>query len=113
MLLHDDNKDILFIFNNVEAPWINSNFIFFLFLFNLAKFFLNFIGVCLHGVMIIISIKLFGIMMTSAVNSMATGGADAATNVSNLCYAMLLGGIVLVMACAKSGQWAKSILDAG
>lgn len=77
------------------------------------KFFLNFIGVCLHGVMIIISIKLFGIMMTSAVNSMATGGADAATNVSNLCYAMLLGGIVLVMACAKSGQWAKSILDAG
>lgn len=77
------------------------------------KFFLNFIGVCLHGVMIIISIKLFGIMMTSAVTSMATGGADAATNVSNLCYAMLLGGIVLVMACAKSGQWAKSVLDAG
>ena len=77
------------------------------------KFFLNFIGVCLHGVMIIISIKLFGIMMTNAVTSMATGGADAATNVSNLCYSMLLGGIVLVMACAKSGQWAKSILDAG
>jgi len=78
------------------------------------KFFLNFIGVCLHGVMIIISIKLFGIMMTNAVTTMATGsGADAATNVSNLCYSMLLGGIVLVMACAKSGQWAKSILDAG
>lgn len=77
------------------------------------KFLLNFIGVCLHGVMIIISIKLFGIMMTNAVTSMASTGADAATNVSNLCYAMLLGGIVLVMACAKSGQWAKSILDAG
>lgn len=77
------------------------------------KFFLNFIGVCLHGVMIIVAIKLFGIIMTSAVTGMAVSGADAATNVSNLCYAMLLGGIVLVMACAKSGQWAKAILDAG
>lgn len=77
------------------------------------KFFLNFIGVCLHGVMIIISIKLFGIMMTNAVTSMVSSGDDAATNIVNLCYSMLLGGIVLVMACAKSGQWAKSILDAG
>ena len=77
------------------------------------KFFLNFIGVCLHGVMIIISIKLFGIMMTNAVTSMVSSGEYAATNIVNLCYSMLLGGIVLVMACAKSGQWAKSILDAG
>ncbi|SFU89435.1 hypothetical protein [Butyrivibrio sp. M55] len=79
------------------------------------KFFLNFIGVCLHGVMIIISIKIFGLIMTGAVEAMSAnvGGADPATNVSNLCYSMLLGGIVLVMACAKSGQWAKSVLDAG
>lgn len=77
------------------------------------KFFLNFIGVCLHGVMIIISIQLFKIMMVSAVDSMGATSQDAATNITNLCYAMLLGGIVLVMACAKSGQWAKSILDAG
>ena len=77
------------------------------------KFFLNFIGVCLHGVMIIVCIRLFGIIMVSAVNSMGMSGEDPATNISNLCYSMLLGGIVLVMACAKSGQWAKSILDAG
>lgn len=79
------------------------------------KFFLNFIGVCLHGVMIIISIKIFGELMTGAVEAMSAnvGGADPATNVTNMCYALLLGAIVLVMACAKSGQWAKSVLDAG
>ena len=80
------------------------------------KFLLNFVGVCLQGVMIIVCIKIFNIIMVSAVDNMSggvgLGSGDAATNISNLCYSMLLGGIVLVMSCAKSGQWAKSVLDA-
>lgn len=76
------------------------------------KFLLNFVGVCLHGVMIMVSIKVYGLIIVSVATSMATAGSDAVASINNLCYAMLLGGIVLVMACAKSGQWAKSILDA-
>ncbi|MCR4568147.1 MAG: hypothetical protein K5769_08840 [Pseudobutyrivibrio sp.] len=77
------------------------------------KFLLNFIGVCLHGVMIMICIKVFGSIMTSIVNEELASGGDALTNINNICYQLILGGIVLVMACAKSGQWAKSVLDAG
>ena len=77
------------------------------------KFILNFVGVCLHGVMIMISIKVYGLIIVSVAKNMGSAaGSDAVASINNLCYAMLLGGIVLVMACAKSGQWAKSILDA-
>ena len=77
------------------------------------KFILSFVGVCLHGVMIIICIKLFNIIMFSIITKMNTSGADATTSVSNVCFAMLLGGVVLAMSCAKAGSWAKSVLDAG
>ena len=77
------------------------------------KFILSFVGICLHGVMIIICIKLFNIIMFSVVTKMDTAGADSTTTISNICFAMLLGGVVLAMSCAKAGSWAKSVLDAG
>ena len=79
------------------------------------KFFKNFIAVCLQGVMIIISIRIFYMIVGTALTSLitsASGGSDPATVVTELCYVMLLAGIVLVMAVAKCGSWAKSIMDA-
>lgn len=79
------------------------------------KFFKNFIAVCLQGVMIIISIRIFYMIVGTALTSLitsASGGSDQTTVVTDLCYVMLLAGIVLVMAVAKCGSWAKSIMDA-
>ena len=79
------------------------------------KFFKSFIAVCLQGVMIIICIRIFYMIVGSALTAListAIGGADATTVVSDLCYTMLMAGIVLVMAVAKCGSWAKGIMDA-
>ena len=79
------------------------------------KFFKNFIAVCLQGVMIIISIRIFYMIVGTALTSLITSasvGSDPTTVVTDLCYVMLLAGIVLVMAVAKCGSWAKSIMDA-
>lgn len=79
------------------------------------KFFKNFIAVCLQGVMIIINIRIFYMIVGTALTSLitsASGGSDPTTVVADLCYVMLLAGIVLVMAVAKCGSWAKSIMDA-
>lgn len=79
------------------------------------KFFKNFIAVCLQGVMIIISIRIFYMIVGTALTFLitsASGGSDPTTVVTDLCYVMLLAGIVLVMAVAKCGSWAKSIMDA-
>lgn len=79
------------------------------------KFFKNFIAVCLQGVMIIINIRIFYMIVGTALTSLitsASGGSDPTTVVTDLCYVMLLAGIVLVMAVAKCGSWAKSIMDA-
>lgn len=79
------------------------------------KFFKNFIAVCLQGVMIIINIRIFYLIVGTALTSLitsASGGSDPTTVVTDLCYVMLLAGIVLVMAVAKCGSWAKSIMDA-
>lgn len=79
------------------------------------KFFKNFIAVCLQGVMIIISIRIFYMIVGTALTSLitsASGGSDPTTVVTDLCCVMLLAGIVLVMAVAKCGSWAKSIMDA-
>lgn len=79
------------------------------------KFFKNFIAVCLQGVMIIISVRIFYMIVGTALTSLitsASGGSDPTTVVTDLCYVMLLAGIVLVMAVAKCGSWAKSIMDA-
>lgn len=79
------------------------------------KFFKNFIAVCLQGVLIIISIRIFYMIVGTALTSLitsASGGSDPTTVVTDLCYVMLLAGIVLVMVVAKCGSWAKSIMDA-
>ena len=79
------------------------------------KFFKNFIAVCLQGVMIINSSRIFYMIVGTALTSLitsASGGSDPTTVVTDLCYVMLLAGIVLVMAVAKCGSWAKSIMDA-
>ena len=79
------------------------------------KFFKNFAAVCLQGVMIIICIRIFYMIIGTALTSLigaAGAGTDATTIVSDLCYTMLMAGIVLVMAVAKCGSWAKGIMDA-
>ena len=79
------------------------------------KFFKNFIAVCLQGVMIIINIRIFYMIVGTALTFLitsASGGSVPTTVVTDLCYVMLLAGIVLVMAVAKCGSWAKSIMDA-
>lgn len=79
------------------------------------KFFKNFIAVCLQGVMIIVSIRIFYMIVGTALTALitaATAGSGPTTVVTDLCYTMLLAGIVLVMAVAKCGSWAKSIMDA-
>lgn len=79
-----------------------------------GKFFKAFAGICLQSLLMIISIRLFGLIMVTTINdAIATAiGTGGSTGVSDLCYTMLLGCIVLVMAVVKSGGWAKSIMDA-
>lgn len=71
------------------------------------KFFLSFAGVCLQGLFIIISIKLYATLCNDVIITNLASG-----NISDLAYNMLLGALVLIMAVVKSGSWAKSILDA-
>ena len=79
-----------------------------------AKFLRSFAAVCLQGVMMIICLRIFGMIMTNVISDSVadSAGLDAAVRVSELCYTMLLGAIVLVMSVVKCGSWAKSILDA-
>ena len=80
-----------------------------------VKFFKNFIAVCLQGVMIIICIRIFYMIVGTAITALvgtATAGTNPTTVVTDLCYTMLMAGIVLVMAVAKCGSWAKGIMDA-
>lgn len=79
-----------------------------------GKFFRSFAAICLQGVIMIVCIRIFGKIMESAITNQisAAVAAGGATGVSDLCYTMLLGCIVLVMSVVKSGGWAKSILDA-
>lgn len=72
------------------------------------KYFITFAGVCLQGLFIIISIKLYQAICTSTIIP-AIGGVTALADIS---FNMLLGALVLIMAVVKSGTWAKGILDA-
>lgn len=78
------------------------------------KFFKSFIAVCLQGVMIILSIRIFHMIVGTAITNLittSTTGTDPTTVISDLCYTMLMSGIVLVMAVSKCGSWAKGIMD--
>ena len=81
------------------------------------KFFKSFIAVCLQGVMIILSMKIFNIIIGRAVLSMVTQlnsdpSISAQMLVIEICFSMIMGAITLLLAVMKSGSWAKSILDA-
>lgn len=81
------------------------------------KFIKGFIAVCLSGLMMFMCIRLFGTIISTKFADLVTAsvasGATGSALVSDLCYDMLLFTIVLVMAVAKCGSWAKQIMDAG
>ena len=79
-----------------------------------GNFFKNFVAICLQGVMMILCLRLFGILMTTAITDgiAQAAGLEGTVAVSELCYSMLMGAIVLVMSVVKSGSWAKSIINA-
>lgn len=81
-----------------------------------GKFFRSFASVCLQGVMMILCMKIFGILMNSAVTEMiqdaVDSGAEASVIISDLSFTMLMAAIVLCLSLARCGQWAKNILDA-
>ncbi|WP_298203017.1 hypothetical protein [Desulfosporosinus sp.] len=72
------------------------------------KYFLSFAAVCLQGLFIIISIKLYQAICVDTL----IPAVQSSTALSDIAFNMLLGALVLVMAVVKSGTWAKSILDA-
>ena len=72
------------------------------------KFFMTFAGVCVQGLFIIISIKLYEVLCTTEITDAIASGGSMFTVMSQ----MLLASLVLLMAVFKSSTWAKNILDA-
>jgi hypothetical protein len=79
-----------------------------------AKFLRSFAAICLQGVVMLICIRVFDIILSKEIEEgiIAANSMTGAVAVSDLCFTMLLGSIVLVMSIVKCGSWAKSILDA-
>lgn len=78
------------------------------------KFFKSFVAVCLQGLMILICLRLFHMVVGTSFTTMiesAKAAGSATGIVAELNYTMLMGAIVLVMAVARCGSWAKSIID--
>lgn len=80
-----------------------------------SKFLKNFVAVCLQGVMMLVCIRVFNLIVRGSITNLINkanqiGNPTAAVN--DLCYTMIMVGIVLVMAVTKCGSWAKSIMDA-
>ena len=78
------------------------------------RFFKSFIAACLQGVMILMSLRISNAILGGTINEMVTaavrlGGGMAVTEIL---WAVLLGGIVMASAVAKCGSWAKQIIDA-
>lgn len=69
------------------------------------KYILNFAGVCLQGLLIVIACSLYQYMMADVISS-ASGGA------TDLLFTMVLGGVIMVLAVSKCGQWGKQLLNA-
>lgn len=79
------------------------------------KFFKSFIAVCLQGVMIVLCIRIFYMIIGNSFTTMISAALSAGEPsgvVSELCYTMLMGAIVLVMSVSRCGSWAKGIIDA-
>ena len=79
------------------------------------KFFKSFIAVCLQGVMIVLSIRIFYMIIGPAFQAMmnqAAASGSPSGAVTEFCFTMLMGSIVLVMSVSKCGSWARQIMDA-
>lgn len=71
------------------------------------KYILNFAGICLQGLFIIMSIKLYGVLCNEEIlTTIAAGG-----NIGTIAGQLLIASLVLVMAVVKSSSWGKSLLD--
>lgn len=79
-----------------------------------SKFFKNFIAVCLQGVMMLVCLRVFTAILTTAVDNMVANpsGGTAWGTITNLGMAMILGGLVMLISIIRCGSWAKSIMDA-
>lgn len=72
------------------------------------KYILNFAGVCLQGLLIVISCTLYKHMMGDIIARVNVSSAD----IYDLIYTMVIGAMVMVVAVAKCGQWGKQLLSA-
>lgn len=72
------------------------------------KFFLRFAAASLHGVFIVIALKIY----TSIVADVLIGQITNSKSFTGIAYSLLLGSLVLGMAVIKSGSWANSLMDA-
>lgn len=71
------------------------------------KYILNFAGVCLQGLLIVISCSLYQYLIADVINGMS-GSTDA----GELMFTMVLGAVVMLLAVTKCGQWGKQLLNA-
>lgn len=71
------------------------------------KYILNFAGVSLQGLLIVISCSLYQYLMSDVITGMGTS-----TDAGDLLFTMVLGAVVMVLAVSKCGQWGKQILNA-
>lgn len=70
------------------------------------KFFLNFAGVCLQGVFMAISIKMYAVICTSILSGISNN-----SSVWTIIYNLVIGSIVCLMAIIKSGSWANKVFE--
>lgn len=72
------------------------------------KYICTFASVCLQGLFMVMSIRLFNVLCTESINHAIQNG----TYIGGIVGELFIGVCVLLMAIVKSGSWAKSILDA-
>lgn len=68
------------------------------------RFIMNFAAVCLQGVFILMSIKLYELVCLDISLDMVSGVAQA-------CLKLMVSSITLLMAVLKSSEWAKKVLE--
>ena len=71
------------------------------------KYIFTFASVCLQGVFMVMSVRLFNVLCTDSINKAIREGKYLGGIVGEL----FIGVCVLLMAIVKSSSWAKSVLD--
>ena len=80
----------------------------------LRKYFFSFASVCLSGLFMIISIKLYTFLVSSLVlQTVTAAGDEKKVSIGSLAGTLFMASIVLVIAVVKSGSWAQKIFDVG